>query len=250
MRVVADFRTNRGDTEFVTKTVFASYVKMLEFCLGKKVMGDQLKYPSGRLASALSFRVRSLPSGGSSILIKFDEGIAPEVKNVLDGSNYSLKQSLLKNAKKWSPKVGRYRVIPLKKENPALSKGALLSDPALSGLFDRSKSGQSSVWNPLTTYLANVFNSNNLPGKDFTDIRPEDKNHSIEMNRMFMEKEFRTQILNSPVEGKFGVKFRTVSDRTPSNKWVMKRKPYSVIQNLVENLKKNLRGVDVQRPNT
>jgi len=245
--IIVNFRSNRGDIEFVTKTVWNTYVKMLQYALGKRVLGNQLKFTSGRFASAFSLKVRAMPSGGASVMISVDEKIAPEADWIINNKSYDLKPSLLKGAKIGKNGI-RYRDIPIKDES------SMVNNPDIQSVFDASQSKQTSVSDTITNLIASIYHNADNPNNDPFDIRSSDRNKNRELERIYRDINMQDSIMSNIRNDNAGiVKFRRVSSDSPAGSWMVNSaqgsgrvrrnvQSFSVIQKLADSLKSNLRG--------
>ena len=245
--IVVNFRSHRGDIEFVTKTVWNTYVKMLQYALGKRILGNQLKFVSGRFASAFSLKVRSMPSGGASVMISVDEKLAPEADWIINNKSYNLKPSLLRGAKIGKNGV-RYRDIPIKQESN------MSNNPDIAGVFDASHSKQTSVSDVVTNIIASIYHNADNPNNDPFDIRSSDNKKNRELEKIYQDIQMQDSVLNriSGNNSATPVKFRRISSNSKAS-WMINTRQgegtvprnvqsFSVIQKLADSLKSNLRG--------
>lgn len=125
---VYDVYTNLDPLQ-LSEAASETFKLWIQFALGKQeIGGKKIKYPSGRYASALSWK----KTGVAQVSIIADEDAIPEVGAIEYGRpEIDLKSKMLFNGRAHISKEGYlYRVLPLRPDNPGtnpiLSPGMVL----------------------------------------------------------------------------------------------------------------------------
>lgn len=134
---VYDVYTNL-DPQQLTEIASETFFVWMQFALGKEALnGHKILHPSGRYASALSWR----RTGVARVSIIADEDSIPEVGAIEYGSAAADIKAAMLNGGHVSKEGYRYRVIPLRpdqwRDTPLLSASMLIQRVGSGGLRSR-----------------------------------------------------------------------------------------------------------------